>query len=132
LSSGHPRVSCRVEGCPGYTTRFAPLEDGHYSLESGDHWELLCARHWRRVPKSLKRRRRALLRLWDRLALRYGTRSFWQLKPGSPERIRMVRLERTIKYTWNRCCEVAWGLGEVVDGELPPGLVEELRRDGLI
>ena len=98
-------------------------------LETGRRdGEWICSKHWPLVPRSLKARRRALIRQWRRLTRRYGTSAFWELAPGSGPRIRLVRLERTIRYTWERCRAAA---GREVE-EAPAGtLEEELRRLGL-
>lgn len=128
--SGHPRVACAVVGCARGTTTCEPLPEGGYSLETGGAHEILCGPHWRRVPRTLKRRRRLLFKAWERRGRTAGTTCYWQLKPGSPQRIGLVSAERLIRAVWQRCVSIASGECAAND-DLPPGLAEELRRISL-
>lgn len=128
MSSGHPRVNCCVPGCRCGTTTIPPHPEGTADLETGRREpEWVCAKHWPRVPRPLKARRRALIRQWRRLTRRYRTTAFWELAPGSGPRIRLVRLEALIRATWARCKQHA---GQEVQAG-PGSLEEELRRLGL-
>lgn len=129
--SGFPRVPCSVEGCTRGTTRIETnpawtwLETG--TAEPG--W--LCGIHWRRVPRALKARRSAVLRLRRKLLRRGKVEAYWELPPGSPARIRLLRIGQLIVTTWTRCVCVAAGEGTPEAEALPPALAEELRRVGL-
>jgi hypothetical protein len=108
-----------------------PLGEDFVALEHPDRpgSEYLCATHWRRVPKRLKRRHSFLLRLW-RKTRPEPYEGFWTLPPGSPARLRLIQLERLIPRSWDRLVAIAKGEEEPSAG-LPAGLGEELRRLGL-
>ena len=62
-TSGFPWVRCCAEDCWRCTSRIKPIEDGRVWLDTGTAdpgW--ICGEHWRRVPKRLKARHRALVR----------------------------------------------------------------------
>jgi hypothetical protein len=128
--SGFPRVACCVIGCRRGTSRIEPLAEGFVDLETGAERKWICAEHWRRVPKTLKARRRALIRQWRRTV---PSGAYWHLKGGSAERIHAVRLTRLIGATWLRCVRAATPGGEEPSvGELPEGLRAELGGIGLL
>lgn len=127
MSSGHPRVNCCVPGCRGGTTTIQPFPEGCCDLETGGEPEWICSRHWPRVPRLLKARRRALIRQWRRLTRRYRTTAFWELDPGSGGRIRLVRLEGLIRAYLARGRQEAGSEVEAPAGSLE----EELARLGL-
>jgi hypothetical protein len=60
----YPPVECLIEGCRATTTTVETLRDGRYlETDSGEaFW--VCSKHWKRVPRYMKRRRRLLIRLW--------------------------------------------------------------------
>lgn len=124
-------MTCSVEGCPSYSERCETLVDSHW-LETGrPEGYFLCSRHWHRVPRYLKRRRTKLSREWSK---RCPSGRYWDYPGGSPERIKVLQIERLIRATWSRCVAVASGLvcvGEG-EGELDAGLAEELRRLALL
>lgn len=126
--SGHPRIACCIEGCRRGTTTCAPLPQGCSDLETGGTLEWICGPHWRRVPRALKRRRQVLRRQWVRRRKIVGGVSYWHLRPGSPERIQLVMLERLIRACWARCKAHAAGDLVVGVGEMPAAVAEELRR----
>lgn len=74
---------------------------------------------------------RDVARLWKRRLRKARVRSFWELPPGSPQRIAIVRTERLLAAIWARCVRVAAGEVEAADGTLPPDMTEQLRRLGL-
>lgn len=131
MSSGHPRVSCAVAGCTRGTTRIENGPDWRWLNTGTNDPGWLCGVHWPRVPRSLKTRRSAVTRLWKRRLRKARVRSFWELPPGSPQRIAIVRTERLLIAIWSRCVRIAAGEIEAADGSLPPDLAEELRRAGL-
>lgn len=128
MTSGHPKVLCLIPGCGRFTTCLEPLPPNTVWLEhpkDPDHrW--ICGAHWRLVPRYMKRRRSALVREWRALRRCYRVRSFHQLAPGSPERLRWVRLERLIPVSW-RLIERA-ALGDRGSG----GMESELKALGLL
>jgi hypothetical protein len=66
------RVCCEVPGCPNTSAKFVGQE-------------YLCSRHYRLVPKKLKRRRAALARMLhrrERLTYEAGTYVTRDLKAG--------------------------------------------------
>lgn len=125
----YPRVSCLVPGCGRGSTRMKPLGKDRISIEHPDRpgLEYLCAVHWRRVPKRLKVRHSKLLRWW-RKTRPEPYEGFWTLPPGSPERLRLIQLERLIPQSWDRMVAIAKGEEEPRAEGLPEGLGEELRR----
>jgi hypothetical protein len=120
-----------VPGCTRGTTRI-PQADGWVWLETGTKdpgW--MCGPHWRRVPALVKTRRRKLIAHWRAVMRRGKVTSLWELPPGSPRRIRLVKTERLIRSVWARCVRIGSGDERPDDVALPPGLREELRRAGL-
>lgn len=102
MSAGHPKVTCLVPGCPRYTTTLEPLPEGNVWLEHPEdqahRW--ICGGHWRLVPRYMKRRRSELTKRWRAIRRKHGVSVYWELPPGSPPRLEMVRLERLIPKAW--------------------------------
>jgi hypothetical protein len=131
VGSGHPRVSCAVAGCHRSTTTIENRPEWRWLNTGTNDPGWLCGTHWPRVPRALKTRRSAVTRLWKRRLRKARVQSFWELPPGSPQRIAIVRTERLLQLIWVRCVRIAAGDRIGDSPGLPPGLEEELRRAGL-
>lgn len=122
---GFPRVSCLVPGCKRGTTRIEPLPDDRFWLHhDGSDPEYICAVHWARVPKMLKRRDRMLVRAWRKVA------EPWPPAPGRRER-KAMQAERLIRLSWKKIKRVACGDATPMNGDIPAAMSDELRRLGL-
>lgn len=70
--------------------------------------EWICGDHWRLVPKKARdvknRSARELRREIGRNPL---VAEYWKMPPGSPERLKAVRLWRVHDRIWNRCKRIA-------------------------
>jgi hypothetical protein len=131
-TSGFPRVSCLIEGCPSTTTTAETLVDARWLETNSGEGYFLCSRHWRLVPRYMKRRRRVLIKLWRKYN---PSGCFWDYPPGSPERLKILRIEKLIRLTWERCVQIAAGQLVVSNaelGEIDPAVAAELRGLGLL
>ena len=76
--------------------------------------EIICGKHYRTVRKKVRRFYSLVWRRINRERAR-GPAEFWKRPPGSPERIRLVRLERRAERIWERikreAIEAAAGIG---------------------
>jgi hypothetical protein len=96
---------CLVEGCNRRTTR----------CDAGAEW--ICATHWRMVPQSWKRRLSLFRRAYVKAERRCDVEG-------------MDRAARTWWKTWGRVKAIF--AAEPLPGEIPAGLAEVLRKDGLL
>lgn len=92
MSGWDGRIPCIVPGCR--RTRKA----NHV----GDEW--ICEKHWRGVPKDVKRRKFVAYALWRKAVKKEPlTPVFWKLPAGSKARVRAVRLDRRCHKAWAAC-----------------------------
>ena len=85
----NPRVPCLVLGCR--CTR-RPFADG---------WsEWICGKHWREVPRAMRRELSSIVRIYRR---KFGDNGYWQYPPGSPQRLEAVDLHNAWVAQWEQC-----------------------------
>lgn len=88
------RITCCVPFCR--RTR-RPFEDGFRD------W--ICGGHWRAVPRATVKQ--PMFDLARKYRRKFGDRSYWQMPPGSPERIEAVRIYGDWWDAWKLCKETA-------------------------
>lgn len=119
-TSGFPRVECLAPDCKRGTTRIRPLDPGRFWLDhDGVDPEWFCPKHWKMVPKSWKRRRRRMLRAYDRAC-------------EAKDRQRGQRIERILRSIWRRMkFSIVIPDRYKSDDGLPVAMADEIRRLGL-
>lgn len=94
-------VTCCVPFCSrlrGKRKREKPSHD--------EHW--VCATHWAAVPAGLKRRKQLHEKFVKReIARRPLMARWWKLPPGSPERIKAIRMFGLSTTLSRRCARAA-------------------------
>lgn len=78
----YPRSTCCILGCPRWSRRYPG--------------EWMCGRHWKMAPRRL---RSALRKVWAEFG---AMPTSWSATvPGSPERLRWVRLYHLDRRLWD-------------------------------
>lgn len=93
-----PRTSCAVPGCRRTTK------------QDSNEWpaEWVCGKHWPLVSRRLKKKYSTVRRIArKRIAKNPMISTYWKMKPGSPERIRAVRMYAALSKVWKLCKEDA-------------------------
>jgi len=108
----YPRVNCVIQGCHRGTTRCAPNDDGSAP-------EIICGNHFRKLPKSWRRKLTLYRRAFDAAErredvpkMRAASRCWWS--------------------RWEACKHFLNEPESIMDDGLPLGLSSELKKDGLI
>jgi hypothetical protein len=118
-----PRTACVADGCHRGTRRIAPCPPSHVSIDSGrGRHEWLCADHWRRIPKTWKKRRR---KLHKRIHRNWPEGMAWDQLTADQQREHR-QLSRMAKKLWRM---MKARLDNPFQGD--PDLVEIERRFGL-
>lgn len=103
----YPRINCCVKGCTRGTT----------TVEPGVR--IICGKCWRRAPKALRDRASR----WQRRARRFDRDGQW-------DRAELCARRADIAFESIRAMLSGDHAGEVSD-QIPPLMVEELRKAGL-
>lgn len=70
--------------------------------------EWICEKHWKMVPKALKRQKAHIYRIARRSVRRRPLYAeWWKLPAGSTERLTALGLWRRCDQAWNACKEAA-------------------------
>lgn len=126
MTAGHPRVNCCVPGCVRGTTTVPVLTDCVWINTGTPRPEWLCSFHWPRVPRTRKRRYRALA---NRIGRNWPRGVTWG-ELGPERQALHERLSRLAIRAWGRCRDVF--SEEAPAGELDPVMRDELARLGLL
>jgi hypothetical protein len=93
-------MTVRMGCCVPFCKRTRGLRKGETQLPK----DWICGPHWAGVPRRTKRRLTLSARFIRRELRRQPmANSYWLMTPGSPERIRAVRMWHLHERMWERC-----------------------------